>query len=100
MGQRVPGRINERLEPVSGQTITETHQTAGIIPAAPWRLRALSVLPEWQLAVTFNDGSSGIVDVSALVNGPDAGVFEALRDSAFFCDSLSRLRSGRLAQWC
>jgi len=66
------------------ETITETHQAAGIIPAAPWRLRALSVLPEWQLAVTFNDGLSGIVDVSVLVNGPDAGVFEALRDPAFF----------------
>ncbi|MDO8465545.1 MAG: DUF2442 domain-containing protein [Gallionella sp.] len=69
---------------MSSQTITETHQTAGVIPAAPWRVRALSVLPEWQLAVTFNDGLSGIVDVSALVNGPDAGVFEALRDPAFF----------------
>ncbi len=66
------------------ETITETHQAAGVVPAAPWRLRALSVLPEWRLAVTFNDGSSGIVDVSALVHGPDAGVFEALRDTAFF----------------
>ncbi len=69
---------------MSSQTITETHQAAGVIPAAPWRLRALSVLPDWQLAVTFNDGTSGIVDVSALVNGPDAGVFEVLRDPAFF----------------
>jgi len=69
---------------MSSEATTETHQAAGIIPAAPWRLRALSVLPEWQLAVTFNDGSSGIVDVSALVNGPNAGVFEALRDPAFF----------------
>jgi len=66
------------------EAITETHQAAGIIPVAPWRVRALSALPEWQLAVTFNDGSSGIVDVSALVNGPDAGVFEVLRDPAFF----------------
>ncbi len=69
---------------MSSEAITQTHQAAGIIPAAPWRLRALSVLPEWQLAVTFNDGLSGIVDISALVNGPDAGVFEALRDPAFF----------------
>lgn len=66
------------------KTNTEPHQTAGIIPAAPWRLRALRVLPEGQLAVTFNDGTSGIVDLSALVNEPDAGVFEALRDPAFF----------------
>jgi len=69
---------------MSGETITETYQAAGIIPAAPWRLRALNVLPEWQLEVTFNDGLSGIVDVSALVNGPDAGVFEALRVPSFF----------------
>lgn len=69
---------------MSSEATTETHQAAGIIPAAPWRLRALSVLPEWQLAVTFNDGSSGIVDIFALVHGPDAGVFEALRDPAFF----------------
>jgi len=69
---------------MSSQTITETYRSAGVIPAAPWRLRAFSVLPEWQLAVTFNDGVSGTVDVSALVHGPDAGVFEALRDSVFF----------------
>lgn len=69
---------------MSIQAITETHQAAGVIPAAPWRLRALGVLPQWQLAVTFNDGLTGIVDVSALVNGADAGVFEALRDPAFF----------------
>jgi Protein of unknown function (DUF2442) len=69
---------------MSSETIAETHQTAGIIPAAPWRVRALSVLPEWRLAVTFNDGLSGIVDVSALVNLPNAGVFEALRNPAYF----------------
>ena len=34
--------------------------------------------------VTFNDGASGIVDVAALVNAPDAGIFEALRDPSFF----------------
>ncbi len=68
---------------MSSQAITETHQAAGITPAAPWRVRALSVLPQWQLAVTFNDGLTGIVDVFALVHGQDAGVFEALRDPAF-----------------
>jgi hypothetical protein len=58
-----------------------------VIPAAPWRLRALSVLPKWQLAVTFNDGLIGIVDLSALVHGPDAGVFDALSDPAFFAQA-------------
>lgn len=72
---------------MSSQATTETHQAAGVIPAAPWRLNALSALPEWQLAVTFNDGLTGIVDLSALVHGPDAGVFEALRDPAFFAQA-------------
>jgi hypothetical protein len=69
---------------MSCQATTETHTAAGIIPSAPWRVREFGVLPEWQLTITFNDGMSGIVDVSALVNGPDAGVFEALRDPDFF----------------
>ncbi len=69
---------------MSSKTIAETHQAAGIIPAAPWRVRALSVLPEWRLAVTFNDGSSGVVDGSGLIHAPNAVVFDALRDPAFF----------------
>lgn len=69
------------------QATTETYQAAGVTPTAPWRLRALSVLPQWRLAVTFNDGLNGIVDVSALVVGPDAGVFEALRDPTFFAQA-------------
>jgi hypothetical protein len=69
---------------MSGKAITETHQPTGVTPSAPWRLRALSALKDWQLAVTFNDGLTGRVDLSELVNGPDAGVFEALRDTDFF----------------
>ena len=69
------------------EATTESFQAAGVIPAAPWRLRALSVLPGWQLAVTFNDGTKGIVDVSELVHGSDAGVFEALRDPAYFAQA-------------
>jgi hypothetical protein len=56
-------------------------------PAAPWRVCAITVLPQCQLAVTFNDGNSGIVDVSALVLGQDAGVFQALRDVSFFAQA-------------
>lgn len=72
---------------MSCQTIAETHQAAGVTPSAPWRVRALRVLPEWQLAVTFNDGTSGVVDVSVLVHEPDAGVFEALRDPDYFANA-------------
>ena len=69
------------------ETPTQAHSATGVIPAAPWRLRAVSVLPDWQLAVTFNDGLTGTVDVATLVNSPDAGVFEALRDPAFFAQA-------------
>jgi hypothetical protein len=72
---------------MSGKTITETYQTAGVIPSAPWRLRAINVLNDWQLAVTFNDGLTGRLDLSSLVKGPDAGVFEALRDPEFFAQA-------------
>lgn len=65
------------------QATTEIHQAAGVIPTEPWRLRALSIPPQWQLAVTFNDGLTGIFDVSALAHGPDAGVIEALCDTVF-----------------
>jgi hypothetical protein len=72
---------------VSRQAVAESYQAVGVVAAAPWRLRALTVLPQCQLAVTFNDGVAGIVDVSNLVNGADAGVFEALRDPAFFASA-------------
>lgn len=77
------------------QATAKADQTAGVIPAAPWRLRAVSVLPDWQLAVTFNDGLTGIVDVAELVNAPDAGIFAALRDVDFFAQV--RLECGAVA---
>jgi len=69
---------------MSGQATTEDYQTTGIVPAAPWRLRSIRVLPRWQLAVTFNDGLSGIVDLSSLVNAQNTGVFGPLRDPGYF----------------
>lgn len=72
---------------MSSQTITQPDPAAGVSPAAPWRVRAVNALPQWQLAVTFNDGLTGIVDLSALVQAPDAGVFTALCDPAFFASA-------------
>jgi hypothetical protein len=34
--------------------------------------------------VLFNDGLTGVVDVSQLVNTLDPGIFSALRDPAYF----------------
>ena len=56
----------------------------GVTAAAPWRVSAVTVLPGFRLAVTFKDNSKGIVDMSALVCGPEAGVFSALRNPDLF----------------
>jgi hypothetical protein len=53
-------------------------------PKAPWRVKAISVLPDYQLAVTFQDGTSGIVDFSAVKDSHDAGIFAALADRSLF----------------
>jgi hypothetical protein len=48
-----------------------------------WRLRTIGE-NNWGQTTFFMDLKGGIVDVSMLVKGPDAGVFEGLRDPAFF----------------
>lgn len=69
---------------MSSEAVAESHQAAGVIPAAPWRVKAVNVLPEWRLAVTFNDGVSGIVDLAALINSTDAGIFADLQAPDMF----------------
>jgi hypothetical protein len=62
----------------------EAHQTAGVTPAAPWRIKALSVLPDYRLAITFMDDTKGIADFSAVLIAKECGIFEALKDKACF----------------
>jgi hypothetical protein len=69
---------------MSNQAVAEADQATGVIPAAPWRVKALSVLPDYRLAVSFQDGTSGIVDFSALATATDCGVYEALKDQTVF----------------
>lgn len=66
------------------ETVTQEHRPTGVTAAAPWRVRAVSALPGYRLSVTCNDGTSGIVDMSALVNSADAGIFVALKDEQLF----------------
>ena len=47
-------------------------------------MRAVSVLPDYCLAITCNDGTKGVVDLSVLVNSPGAGIFAALKDVQVF----------------
>jgi hypothetical protein len=50
----------------------------------PWRVRAVRALPDYRLAVTFLDGLTGVVDMSAMIASPEAGVFARLRDPGLF----------------
>ena len=69
---------------MSIETATKEYRPAGIAAPAPWRVRAVSVLPEHRLSVTCNDGTSGIVDMSRLVASEQAGIFAALKDEKLF----------------
>jgi hypothetical protein len=53
-------------------------------PAMPWRVASVETLPRYRLRVCFLDGLEGIVDMSALIASPNAGVFAALADPQVF----------------
>jgi hypothetical protein len=59
----------------------------GVTLAAPWRMKALTVLPGYRLAVRFQDGTNGVADLSALASDRDRGIFNALRDPAYFAQA-------------
>ena len=67
----------------STKTATNDYRGAGVTAAA-WRVRAVNVLPDYRLSITCNDGTNGIVDMSALVNSPDAGIYAELKDAQLF----------------
>jgi len=45
---------------------------------------AIEVLPGYRLAVTFADGTSGVVDCTPWLYERDTGLFVSLRDPALF----------------
>ena len=66
------------------ETNTETDRAVGVIPTAAWRIRAMTVLPGYRLALSFMDGVQGIADLSPLVHSEHAGVYAALADVEIF----------------
>lgn len=56
----------------------------GIIPAAPWRVTEVVVLPDFRLKVRFIDGTEGYVEMAHLIFSEDAGIFATLRDKTHF----------------
>ncbi len=55
-----------------------------IRPAMPWRVASVDVLAGYRLRVRFLDGFEGVVDMSALIASPNAGVFAALSEPDAF----------------
>ena len=67
------------------QAAAKADSSSVISPSrAPWRVAAVEPLPEYRLKVRFLDGTEGVVDMSALVQSADAGVFAALADPSAF----------------
>lgn len=70
------------------QSTTQADSTFNVTPPAqprmPWRVVLVEALPDLKLRVRFVDGTEGTVDLTALVNSPDAGVFAILADPSVF----------------
>lgn len=77
---------------MSIQTTPEADQDVGVIPDAPWRVNAMPRLPDYRLAVTFQNGTNGIVEFSSVLTAPECGIFDALKDKA--CFDQARLELG------
>lgn len=66
------------------QTATQENPATGPIPAAAWRIHAVSVLPGHRLALTFRDGSTRIADFSGIGAASNPGGYAPLADLDFF----------------
>ncbi len=67
-----------------------TNRTSEVAPpirhTVPWRIAAVTALPDARLRVAFVDGTAGAVDMRAFLSSSrvDGTVFEALRAPAVF----------------
>lgn len=73
------------------QTVAEKNPTTGVasppVAAAPWRVKAVTVLPAYCLAVTFMDGRSGHVDCSAILDASNPGIYAPLASPDYFAQA-------------
>jgi hypothetical protein len=69
---------------MSVEASTETGCRVGVTPSTPWRVKALTVLPDYRLALTFNDGVQGVADLSRVCVADGSGIYEPLKDPEFF----------------
>lgn len=66
------------------ETNPQENSSSGLTPSVPWRIRSITVLNDYCIAVQFMDGLTGLVDLSSLMLEEDPGVFKALRDVHVF----------------
>ena len=69
---------------MSSETVAQENIAIGLRAVAAWRVRVVNVLADYRLSITCNDGTNGIVDMSMLVNSPDAGIYAGLNDAQLF----------------
>jgi hypothetical protein len=72
---------------------TEPNRTPEVEPTirhtVPWRVTAVTALPDARLRVTFVDGTSGEVEMGAFLRNRDVDgtIFESLRDPVIFAQA-------------
>lgn len=73
---------------MSGEAVTQENPSTRIatqpVPVVPWRVKAITALPDYRLAVIFMDGTSGLADCSAILATAAPGAYAPLRDPGFF----------------
>ena len=73
------------------QAVAEKDSTTGVTTApvalAPWRVKAISILPNYCLAVTFIDGRSGVVDCTLTLESSNPGIYASLAAPDYFAQA-------------
>lgn len=73
------------------QTVAEKDSTTGVttvpVATAPWRVKAVSVLSNHCLAVTFIDGRSGVVDCASILEASNPGIYASLAAPDYFAQA-------------
>lgn len=66
------------------KSAVEKNITPAIVCKTSWRLMSVKPLDNYCLAVTFLDGTHGLVEMKDFIMHPKAGIFEKLRDKNVF----------------
>lgn len=67
-----------------GETVAKEDSAPTPMAAAPWRIKAVTILPGYRLALTLMDGTTGVADCSSLLTARDPGIFAPLKAPEFF----------------